>query len=114
MRGGEPMTDLIPLPKIKDPGAQMRIEMRAETVNDYAEAMLNDADFPAVILYHDGTDYWLGAITVSPLPARSSARLSRPKSEKERHAMRSCAASAPTPPMDCSAPRPTSGAPSRR
>src|SRR5215470_4765297 len=54
------MSDLIPLPKIKDPGAQMRIEMRAETVNDYAEAMLNDADFPPVILYHDGTDYWLG------------------------------------------------------
>jgi len=51
---------LIPLSNIKDPGAQMRIEMRAETVNDYAEAMLNDADFPPVILYHDGTDYWLG------------------------------------------------------
>jgi len=53
-------TALIPLSKIKDPGAQMRVEMRAETVNDYAEAMLNDADFPPVILYHDGTDYWLG------------------------------------------------------
>ena len=54
------MTDLISLSRIKDPGAQMRVEMRAETVNDYAEAMLNDADFPPVILYHDGTDYWLG------------------------------------------------------
>jgi hypothetical protein len=54
------MTELIHLPNIKDPGAQMRVEMRAETVNDYAEAMLNDADFPPVILYHDGTDYWLG------------------------------------------------------
>jgi hypothetical protein len=54
------MTELIPRPKIKDPGAQMRIEMRAETVNDYAEAMLSEADFPPVILYHDGTDYWLG------------------------------------------------------
>jgi hypothetical protein len=54
------MTELIRLSGIKDPGAQMRIEMRAETVNDYAEAMLNDADFPAVILYHDGADYWLG------------------------------------------------------
>ena len=53
-------TALIPLSKIKDPGAQMRIEMRAETVNDYAEAMLNDADFPSVILYHDGANYWLG------------------------------------------------------
>jgi hypothetical protein len=54
------MGSLIPLPKIKDPGAQMRVEMRPETVNDYAEAMLDDADFPPVILYHDGTDYWLG------------------------------------------------------
>jgi hypothetical protein len=54
------MTELIPLSNIKDPGAQMRVEMRAETVNDYAEAMLDDADFPAVILYRDGTDYWLG------------------------------------------------------
>ena len=53
-------TELISLPKIKDPGAQMRVEMRVETVNDYAEAMLNNADFPPVILYHDGTDYWLG------------------------------------------------------
>jgi hypothetical protein len=54
------MTELVPLSNIKDSGAQMRVEMRAETVNDYAEAMLNDADFPPVILYHDGTDYWLG------------------------------------------------------
>lgn len=54
------MSDLIHLPKIKDPGAQMRIEMRTETVNDYAEAMLNGANFPPVIVYHDGTDYWLG------------------------------------------------------
>jgi hypothetical protein len=54
------MSDLVLVHKIKDPGAQMRVEMRAETVNDYAEAMLNNADFPPVILYHDGTDYWLG------------------------------------------------------
>jgi hypothetical protein len=56
------MTGLISLSRIKDPGAQMRVEMRTETVNEYAEAMLNGADFPSVILYHDdGTDdYWLG------------------------------------------------------
>jgi len=53
-------TELITLPKIKDPGAQMRTEMRAETVNEYAEAMLDGADLPPVIVYHDGTDYWLG------------------------------------------------------
>jgi hypothetical protein len=55
-----PCCTSINLARIKDPGAQMRIEMRAETVNDYAEAMLNNADFPPVILYHDGTHYWLG------------------------------------------------------
>src|SRR5262245_12110892 len=54
------MTELIPLSKIKDPGAQMRVEMRADTVNDYASEMIEGADFPPVVLYHDGTDYWLG------------------------------------------------------
>jgi ParB-like nuclease domain len=54
------LATVIHVHKIKDPGAQMRVEVRAETINDYAEAMLSGADFPAVILYHDGTDYWLG------------------------------------------------------
>jgi len=50
----------IPLSQIQDAGAQMRAEIRAETVNDYAEEMLRGADFPPVILYCDGTTYWLG------------------------------------------------------
>jgi hypothetical protein len=38
----------------------MRAEMRPETVNDYAQEMLNGANFPPIIVYHDGTAYWLG------------------------------------------------------
>jgi hypothetical protein len=45
---------------IKDGGAQMRIEMRPETVLDYAEEMLGGATFPPVVVFFDGTDYWLG------------------------------------------------------
>jgi hypothetical protein len=52
--------DTISLSEIQDSGAQMRAEMRPETVNDYAEAMLDGAIFPPVIVYHDGTAYWLG------------------------------------------------------
>ncbi len=32
----------------------MRVEMRAETVNDYANDMLDGAIFPPVIVFHDG------------------------------------------------------------
>ena len=50
----------IPLSWIKDSGAQMRVEMRDETVNDYANEMLNGVVFPPIIVFHDGDDYWLG------------------------------------------------------
>jgi hypothetical protein len=49
----------IPLTSIKDSGAQMRVEMRPETVSDYANDMLDGAVFPPVILFDDGTDLWL-------------------------------------------------------
>ena len=50
----------IPLDRIKvDPGAQMRVEMRPETVNDYAADMLDGAAFPPVIVFDDGADLWL-------------------------------------------------------
>jgi hypothetical protein len=52
--------DSIPLSRIKDGGAQMRVEMRIETVNDYANDMLNGVVFPPVIVFHDGNDFWLG------------------------------------------------------
>jgi hypothetical protein len=38
----------------------MRVEMRDETVNDYANDMLNGVVFPPVVVFHDGNDYWLG------------------------------------------------------
>jgi hypothetical protein len=50
----------IPLAGIKDGGAQMRVEMRVETVNDYANDMLDGATFPPVVVFYDGSDYWLG------------------------------------------------------
>src|SRR5262249_41171412 len=50
----------VDLSRIKDAGAQMRAEMRPETVSAYAGAMLNGADFPPVIVFQDGSDYWLG------------------------------------------------------
>ena len=50
----------IPLSCIKDGGAQMRVEMNPDIINEYAEAMLNGAVFPPIIIYFDGTDYWPG------------------------------------------------------
>ena len=50
---------LIEIAHIKDGGAQMRVEMRPETVQDYADDMLAGAIFPPVVVYFDGTDYWL-------------------------------------------------------
>ena len=37
----------------------MRVEMRIETIHDYADDMLNGAVFPPIIVYFDDTDYWL-------------------------------------------------------
>lgn len=48
------------LSEIEDGGAQMRVEMRVETVNEYAEDMLEGASFPAIVVYFDGEKYWLG------------------------------------------------------
>src|ERR1041384_6213483 len=44
---------------IKDGGAQMRVEMRPETVGEYAQDMLDGAAVPAAVVFHDGYDYWL-------------------------------------------------------
>ena len=52
-------TESVPLDRIKDPGAQMRVEMRAETVDDYAADMLDGAVFPPIVVFDDGTDLWL-------------------------------------------------------
>ena len=43
----------INLLQIKDGGAQMRVEMRPETIDEYAAEMLDGAIFPPVIVFFD-------------------------------------------------------------
>jgi len=48
------------LEKIRlDGGTQPRAELRLDTISDYAEAMKGGAQFPPVVAFYDGTDYWL-------------------------------------------------------
>ncbi len=51
---------LIALSDIQDGGAQMRVEMKPDVVREYADEMAAGAIFPAVVVYYDGTEYWLG------------------------------------------------------
>jgi hypothetical protein len=59
--GGMRYPDLktVRLDDISDGGAQMRTEMSAETVADYAEEMVSGTKFPAIVVYYDGTEHWL-------------------------------------------------------
>ncbi len=50
---------VIALSDIQDGGAQMRVEMKPDLVREYADEMADGAKFPAVVVYYDGTDYWL-------------------------------------------------------
>ena len=43
-----------------DGGTQMRQAIDEATVHEYAEAMAAGDRFPPVIVFHDGSDYWLG------------------------------------------------------
>jgi uncharacterized ParB-like nuclease family protein len=42
-----------------DGGTQPRERICEATVAEYAEAIRDGAEFPAVVVYHDGTTYWL-------------------------------------------------------
>jgi phage N-6-adenine-methyltransferase len=42
-----------------DGGTQMRESLDAATVERYAEYMTEGAEFPAVVVFYDGSDYWL-------------------------------------------------------
>jgi len=42
-----------------DGGTQPRAELNQATVEEYAEAMAQGADFPPVTVFHDGQEYWL-------------------------------------------------------
>lgn len=41
-------------------GTQARAEVSPDAVADYAEALRGGATFPAIVVFYDGTDYWLG------------------------------------------------------
>ncbi len=51
---------MIALSDIQNGGAQMRVEMKPDTVREYADEMAAGTIFPAVVVYYDGIDYWLG------------------------------------------------------
>ncbi len=42
-----------------DGGTQSRAELSAETIAEYRDAMAAGAAFPPVVVFHDGTTYWL-------------------------------------------------------
>jgi len=50
----------IGLDKIRiDGGTQSRVKIDENVVAQYADEMLNGDEFPPVVLFHDGQDYWL-------------------------------------------------------
>jgi hypothetical protein len=50
----------IGLDKIRiDGGTQSRVKIDENVVAQYADEMLNGDEFPPVVLFHDGVDYWL-------------------------------------------------------
>lgn len=51
----------LPLKKIRlDGGTQTRARIHDDIVEEYAQDMKAGATFPPLIVFHDGTDYWLG------------------------------------------------------
>lgn len=42
-----------------DGGTQSRVEINMEAVADYAEALKVGIEFPPIVVFHDGADYWL-------------------------------------------------------
>lgn len=42
-----------------DGGTQSRVEINLDAVSDYADAIRSGAEMPAVVVFHDGADYWL-------------------------------------------------------
>jgi len=42
-----------------DGGTQSRAELCNETVSNYKEALEDGAEFPPVVVFHDGADHWL-------------------------------------------------------
>lgn len=50
----------VPLDAIRtDGGTQSRMGLNNETVQEYGAALESGAEFPPIVLFHDGSDYWL-------------------------------------------------------
>ena len=50
----------VPIADIKtDSGTQTRLSITEDVVADYAECMKSGAEFPPVIVFHDGSDYFM-------------------------------------------------------
>ena len=56
---GGPHHERVKIADLDDGNAQARVEINATTVADYAADMASGAVFPPVVVYFDGTDYWL-------------------------------------------------------
>jgi hypothetical protein len=53
--------EILDIEKIRlDGGTQMRASLNADTIGEYADAMVEGAKFPPIVVFYDGTDYWLG------------------------------------------------------
>ncbi len=53
-------SEVVPIARIRlDGGTQPRAALNFGVVEDYCEAMKAGAKFPPVVVFYDGTDYWL-------------------------------------------------------
>lgn len=53
------MTDIRPQDVVTTGGTQSRAELSEATVANYAEAMAAGTTFPPIVVFHDGSTYWL-------------------------------------------------------
>lgn len=53
------MTDIKPQDVVTTGGTQSRAQISEDTVASYAEAIENGALLPPIVVYHDGSAYWL-------------------------------------------------------
>lgn len=50
---------MLEIDKIKIDGIQSRVEISESTVSEYADAILEGAQFPPIIVFYDGGNFWL-------------------------------------------------------
>ena len=65
----------LPLSEIReDGGTQARVQIDSEAVRDYADALNDGAALPPVVVFYDGSDYWLADGFHRLAAARSAER----------------------------------------